>query len=312
MDRPVVLLARPESLLAEHVAGILTAGGLSTLILDIDAPINGEPVTVRDDHVCWQGHDLAAAAAIWLEEPVFPWPQMVPPPCPLPDVANFQRWRHYQREARSLAVAAMSVAGASVPVLNPVGTFHLAVAPTVALDRLAAAGLPVHQWRVTCSTPSPGELTIDAVGHDRWHRPTAVPAGSPRLCFAPAAGAVMELLLIGGDVAAARHWTQAADWTRSNERPQAATLARFVESTEVSAPLVALGRRCAAVLELEILQVACLEGGQEPAVLPAVLLADAAPDLAAWDVPAAGHKAAAQDVVAIAIARRLAALAASR
>jgi hypothetical protein len=118
----------------------------------------------------------------------------------------------------------------------------------------------------------------------------------------------MELLLIGGDVAAARRWTQAADWARSNERRQAATLARFVESTEMSAPPAALGRRCAAVLELEILQVACLEGGQEPAVL----LADAAPDLAAWDVPAAGHHAAAQDVVAIAIARRLAALAASR
>lgn len=295
MNRPVVLLARSESLVAERVAGILAAGGFSTLILDIDAPINGDPVTVRDERVHWQGHDLAAAAAIWLEEPVFPWPQMIPPPCPLPDVANFERWRHYQREARSLAVAAVSVAGATVPVLNPVGSFHLAVSPSVALDRLAAAGVPVHPWRVTGGAPDPDELSVDAVGRDRWHRPIGVPAESPRLCFAPTPGAVMELLLIGGETAAARRWTQAADWT------QAAAPARPVDPAEIVAPMAGLGRRCAAVLELEILQVACLEGGMEPAVL----LADAAPDLAAWDVPAAG-------VVAAALARRLAALAASR
>jgi hypothetical protein len=295
MNRPVVLLARAESLLAASVAELLTANNFPTLILDIDAPVNGEPVTVRDDHVRWQGHDLGAAAVLWIEDPIFPWPQMIPSPCPLPDVANFERWRHYQREARALAVAALAAAGATAPVLNPVGSAHLAVSLTAALDHLAAAAVPVHPWRVTGGAIAPDELAVDAIGHDRWHRPAGVPIGAARLCFAAVPGAVTELLLIDGEVAAARRWAQAADWVRTPARtaPEVAT--------EAAAPLADLGRRCAAVLELEILQVACVES----ATGPAVLRADAAPDLAAWDVQAAG-------AVAAALARRLAALAASR
>jgi hypothetical protein len=295
MNRPVVLLARAESLLAASVAELLTANNFPTLILDIDAPVNGEPVTVRDDHVRWQGHDLGAAAALWIEDPIFPWPQMIPSPCPLPDVANFERWRHYQREARALAVAALAAAGATAPVLNPVGSAHLAVSLTAALDHLAAAAVPVHPWRVTGGAIAPDELAVDAVGSDRWHRPAAVPAGSARLCFAPVPGTVTELLLIGGDVAATRRWAQAADWAWCPARTEPTV------ATEAAAPLAELGRRCAAALELEILQVACVEN----ATGPAVLRADAAPDLAAWDAQAAG-------AVAAALARRLAALAASR
>lgn len=295
MNRPVVLLARSESLLAARVAELLTATNVPTLILDIDAPINGEPVTVRDDHVRWQGHDLGAAAALWLEDPLFPWPQMIPSPCELPDVANFERWRHYQREARALAVAALAVAGATVPVLNPVGSAHLAVSLTAALDHLAAAGVPVHPWRVTGGATALDELVVDAVGSDRWHRPASVPAGSRCLCFAPVPGAVTELLLIGGDVVATRCWPHAADWTQPP-----AHIAPVV-ATDAAAPLAELGRRCVAVLELEILQVACVESATGPAVLRAA----AAPDLAAWEAQAAG-------CVTAALARRLTVLAASR
>ena len=92
----------------------------------------------------------------------------------------------------------------------------------------------------------------------------------------------------------------AADWALAADGARDSAGTAPTAATETAAPLVELGRRCAAALELEILQVACAES----VTGPTVLRADAAPDLAAWDAPAAG-------AVAEALSRRLAALAVS-
>lgn len=289
MSRPVVLFALADSPLAARVAARLAERDVPVCVLDLDAPLSGEPVTVRDAAVTWQGCDLGDAAALWCEQPVFPWPQMIPPPCDLPDAANFERWRHYQREARALAVAALAAAAETVPLLGSLAAAHLAVMPTVALDRLAAAGLDVQPWRVTAAPPGSGELVRDATGRDRWHRPAAVaPSGRPRRYLAPVAGPVTEVLVIGGAVAAARRWPNAAAWNAGDAGAPAA-------AGDLAEPAC----RGARALDLEILQVA-LAGGMPAA---AILEADAAPDLAAWDALAAG-------AVAAALAERLAALAA--
>lgn len=286
MSRPVVLLGRPESPLAARIAARLAAADIPALCLDLDAPLNGEPVTVRDDHITWQGCDLAAAAALWCEAPVFPWPQMVPPPCPLPDAENFERWRHYQREARALAVGALAAACDVVPAINAPSAAHLAITPTVALDRLAAAGLPVAPWRVAGDDARSDEITIDATGADHWHRPAGAPADGPRLHIT-ASGAVTALLVIAGEIVAAQHWDAAAAWA-------AGAPGACVDAAQLAAPLRARAEQAAAALAADIVQLAC--------DTDAILRADAAPDLLNWD-DLTDH------TVAAALARRLAALA---
>jgi hypothetical protein len=277
MTRPVALLACPDSPLAAQLAARLAESGVPAWTLDLDAPLNGEPVTVRDAAVRWQGHDLLTAGALWCEWPVFPWPQPLLPPCELPDAENFARWRHYQREARALAVSALAIAAAAVPTLNPPAAAHLALGPTVALDRLAAAGLPVHPWRVTAAPAEAGEVATDATGADRWHRPIAWPDGAPRLLHAPLAGPAIAVLLVGAEVVAAGGWP-----------------APSAECADAAPAAVALARRAAEALALEIALVAVAADGT------AVLRVDAAPDLSKWD----------ETAVAAALARRLAALAA--
>lgn len=288
MNRPVLLFGRPDSSLAPGIAARLQASGLAAHVLAIDAPLDGEPVTVRDDAVTWQGHDLRAAAALWCEDPVFPWPQPLPPPCELPDAANFARWRRYQREARSLAVSALAIACETVPALNPPIAAHLALAPTVLLDALAAAGVPVHPWRVAAGDPEPGEAAGDATGTDRWHRPGPAPAGAPRLLHAPLGGAVEAVLLVDGAAVVAGAWPSLAAWAAGGPAAPADAAGATLETA----------RAAARALALPLALVACGDGR--------VLRVDAAPDLAEWDAMTA------DGAVAAAIARKLAAMAAAR
>jgi len=291
MPAPVVLLGIADSPVSERLAGLLEDADVRVKVLDLDAPLAGEPVTVRGPQVIWQGTALHEAAVLWLERPVFPWPQMLPAPCPLPDAENFNRWRTYQREARALAVAALATAAEQVTVVNPPASVHLAVAPTVALDRLARAGLPVAPWSVG-PAPGPDETpsaVLDATGRDRWHPAGPLPPDAPRLALAPGPGAVTELLVVGGEIAGARQWPDTRGWAAAD--PSA-------EPDPIPAPPADLARRATIALDLEVLQIACRTDGEESAVL----LADAAPDLAAWDSHLAGAPAAI-------LARRLAALA---
>lgn len=290
MTPPVVLLGLPDSPLGPRLADLLTAQGWTTQLLDLDATLNGEPVTVRGDTVVWQGCPLHEAAAIWLEQPLFPWPQMLPAPCPLPDVENFERWRTYQREARALAASALAVAGDHVPVINPLVSAHLAVTPTAVFDLLAAADLPVHPWRIG-APPGPSDLVLDATGHERWHPAAPLPDDAPRLVIDSVDGPVTDMLIVDDAVVGARAWADGLTWAAASQAPVGA---------DAGGDLMDLGRRVITVLGLEVTQVTCagtMEG-------PVVLRANAAPRLAAWDDLLNG-------AVATALARRLADLAAA-
>jgi hypothetical protein len=299
MDRPVVLLAREGSPFAARLAGQLAGADRPVRHLNLDAPLDGAPVSVRGDRVVWQGCDLGAAGALWLEQPVFPWPQPLPPPCELPDLDNFRRWLAYQREARALAVGALAAAAERVPTLNPVAAAHLAVAPTVALDALAACGLPVAPWRI--ATEGAGgaieACAIDATGHDRWHLPADLPAGAPRLAYEGLDDEVVEVLVIGGHAAGARRWPQALAWAAARGGDRAQATGRCEPRRHAELALAA-----AAALGLEMAAVS-LAGGDADGHQAAILLADAAPDLGTWDRWLDG-------AVAAALARRLVAVAA--
>ncbi len=306
MTRPIVLFAHEGSELAAALAARLAAVQRPHRLLALDAPLGGEAVTVRGARVVWQGCELDAAGALWLAQPLFPWPQPLLPPCELPDLQNVQRWIVYQREARALAVAALQVAAETVPALNPIGAAHLAVAPAVALDLLAARGLPVQPWRIA-SFDAPGAaaaaavdpVAVDAAGRDRWHQPAALPAAAPRLSFDGYAGAVVEVLVVGGEAIGARSWTHAAAWAavRNGEREQAADPDAGTACDP--APWAQLGCAATAALALEM---AAVSVAAEPRASAAIMLVDAAPDLDAWERLLDG-------AVSAALARRLGAVA---
>ncbi|MEN8007976.1 MAG: hypothetical protein ABFS42_13235 [Candidatus Krumholzibacteriota bacterium] len=268
----VALLGVSDSPVSDRLRGLLAGMDIPARMLDLDAPLQGEPVTVRGDEVIWQGFALHTAAVVWIEKPVFPWPQMLPPPFPLPDVENFNRWRNYQREAQALAVSALATASESATVVNPPWSAHLAVAPITVLDKLADGGIPVAPWRVGSVSTDNQEpvVAIDATGHDRRHPAGALPPDAPRLVFPSLGGEVMDVLLIGREIAGCRRWSDPAAWTSSEPAQldtsapdQAADLASCVAST----------------LALEIVQVSCVGGGEGPAVMTV----DAAPDFNTWD-----------------------------
>ncbi|MCK9995480.1 MAG: hypothetical protein KAH56_04275 [Candidatus Krumholzibacteria bacterium] len=260
--------------MAAGVSRRLNEQGLSVTNLDLDATLEGEPVTVNEAGAIWQGCALHEAPAIWLEMPVFPWPQALPPPFPIPDTENFRRWHTYQRESRALASSALALAADHVPIMNHPASSHLAVAPTVALDLLGSAGLPIQPWSLG-SPPETGELILDATGRDRWHPAEALPDTAPRLGFAAVDGPVYEMLVIGDKIAGTFLWNDGPAWVAPQSTP-----------TVINAPadLELLGKRAAEILNLEMIQVACAygEGG------PLLLGADAAPRLGVWNELLAG------------------------
>lgn len=291
MTSAVALLGIADSPLVDSLAGRLEKMGAAVWVLDLDAPLQGEPVTVRGDEVSWQGRPLQTAAVVWLEQPVFPWPQMLPPPCPLPDVENFNRWRTYQREAQALAVSALATVAEQVRFVNPPSSAHLAVAPVVILDRLTVAGLPVASWRVDSALDQDqgSPVVCDATGRDRWHPAGVLPTSAPRITWPDLGGEVVELLVIGGGIAGSRRWPDAAAWSRSEPDP-----------ADNAAPdlVTDLARRAATTLTLEMVQVTCHHDGSAAEVM----LVDAAPDITTWDAQLDGAPVSA-------LAHRLAVLA---
>jgi len=287
----IALFAAPASGLSSRLADLLAGRDAPARILHLDAPLRGEPVTVRGDRVTWQGFPLDEAAVLWIERPVFPWPQMLPPPFPLPDVENFHRWRGYQREARALAASALAVAAERATAVNPPASAHLAVAPVTALDALAAGGFPVAPWRVGPAR-EPAELhccSLDPVGRDLWHPAGRRPPDAMRLVFPDLAGPVIEMLVVGPDVVGHRRWIDAAAWPEGGPDT--------VGPAALAGP-AGLAVRAASALALETARVVCTDA--DPGAR--LLLVDAAPDWEEWDVRLGGAPASF-------LARRLASLA---
>lgn len=279
MTRTVALLACAESGLAAEVARGLDARGVAAAILDLEAPLDGKPVTIRGRGCVWQGCDLAGQDAVWLERPLFPWPQALLPRRPVESPDDFGRWLRFQREARALAVSAIAVAAGSTRVANPPAAAHLAVSPALALDDVAAAGLPVQAWHIG---PADDPAGIDAVGTDLWHRPGTLPAGASRLAWDGYDAPGRDVLMVFGEPAGALDWPDAAAWRAGRREPATATVA------DPPGAAVDLARRAVAALGLDIAAVSVT--GDDPV---RILVIDAAPDLAAWNGRLTGRVGAA-------------------
>ncbi len=289
MDRPIILLRLPESPLAGRVAACLERAGRVARIGSLDAPLEGEAVTVRAGCVSWQGHELLDAGAIWVESPLFPWPQSLPCPDARADRLAHERWVTRQREARALAASALLCAAEARPVVNHPGSAHLAASPMIALDRLQDRGLPVLPWRLgrapagaggDAATPPDAAIVLDAAGRDRWHAPARPPAGDEALILDGCEGPVETLLVVGRRVAARRTYAAAAAWSRgepsggSARRPMAEVGGGSAQSAEDELA-AALAIDAASALGLDIAAVTLQRDG--------LIFCEAAPDLRAWD-----------------------------
>jgi hypothetical protein len=269
MPQNLIHIGLAESALGQRVADAARDRGLSCAALSLDAALLGRRVTVRPGEVLWEGTNLLEAGAILVEAPLFPWPQ---PVLPIGKAGA-------EREGRSLALSALLAAAEVRPVWNRPEAGHFAASPAVALDRLEAAGIAVRPWRLE---PAPGSgeerecLVLDAVGRDRWHRPSRPPAGEPALVLDPLPGAALGLLVVGGRIAGAcRGIVEACPFPCGATKPVA------VES--VARGCADLAIRSAEALGLDVAAILLAEGA-----VPDILLADAGPDLAAWDTLLSG------------------------
>ena len=244
----------------------VSALGASCENVSIDAPLQGGSVTIRPGSVVWEGVPLLEAGAILVEAPVFPWPQ----PQRI-EVAG-------ERDARSLVLSALSIAALHVPVWNRPPSAHLAASRAVALDRLAAAEIRVHPFRLAPAPPTGSEgggVVLDAVGRDRWHRPSRPAAGEPSLVLDPVAGEVAAVLVAGGAVAGALRHASALEWAGD---------AGGTSLAAAAVPEASARTALAAARELG-LEIACVAVAT---ATEAVLLVEAGPALEAWDAKLRG------------------------
>lgn len=285
MPGAIVVLGTPGSPFGERLCRFVEG---ECFLFDLDAPLRGEPVTVRPDAVRWQGADLSRAGAVFVESSTFLWPQPEPVPGGV-DAEALREAANADRDARSLLVSALRVVAGARPVVNDPATAHLAASPAVALAEVARAGAPVARWSLG---PAPGAgsdaIVLDAAGPDLWHRAARPPEGEPALVVEGVAGEVTSVLVVGGEPAGARSWADARAWSAGEAGARG----------DPAPSLAAVARAAASALSLEVAEVALSRGG------PAVLAVHPSPDLAGWDDDLGGR-------VAPVVAARLTTLAAA-
>ena len=314
MKEEVALIRIPESSLVEEIAANLSGSRFLCRILSLDAPLEKKPVTMAGGKVSWEGVDLMRVGAVFVERPVFTWPQTRLPSDPVHAELPLKQWAMYQREADSLTVSALSVVADAVPTINPPSTVHMAVSPAIALERLAAAGIAVHPWSLG-PAPPPGDpgggLVMDACGRDRWHEPLRPDEGEPSIMIEPFTGEVVTFLMIGDTCSgAARHGT-GGEWivrhggngASGAEEPGTgaddAARREILSDPESYGEALGIAKQAIAALGLGFAAVSVLAGASRPEVL----LVEASPDLAAWNRMLDGRAAAALADHLVSIAR---------
>ena len=278
MPPTFVHIGLPESPFGARFAEAVRSLGIAAETASIDATIEGGTVTVRSDAVLWERIPLLEAVAVVVEAPLFPWPQ---PLGAAPRGAGAPLPFAVEREARSLALSALSLVAETRPVWNRPAAAHLAASRAVALARLETAGIPVRAWKLL-PAPERGDredgIVLDSVGRDRWHRPSRPSPGEPSLVLGPVAGDVVSVLVAGGAAAGGERHPSAAAW--SSGSPGAPLASGAIPKPFADAAIAA-----ARALGLDIAAVA-LAG--DPA---ATLLVETGPDLSAWDDLLAGRLA---------------------
>jgi hypothetical protein len=294
MSDPILILAENGSPFCRRLSAAISSRGADCQVRSLDAAFESGPVALGDGEVTWEGVNLKGTAAIFLERPLFSWPQ--PARQGSFDGPRELGARALEREARSLTISALLAAESSRPVVNRMAAGFMCSSRAAALVELEAAGLAVHPWRVM---PAPREgggedgIVVDLVGGERWHRPIRPPEGHHALMLEPLTGEVFGLLVVGGEVAGGRRYPSAAAWSagRGGETAPAG---------RVSPDASALGVRAAAHLDLEIAEI--WVGGGDGGCR--VLLVEAGPDLAGWDTELKGEASGRIADRLIAVARR--------
>ncbi|HUV35318.1 MAG TPA: hypothetical protein VMX58_00075 [Patescibacteria group bacterium] len=278
MEKPIVLIGIPGSSLADEVAASLERTAFPYYTRSLDAPLAGGPVTFAPGSVIWEGVDLLDAGAIFVERPVFPWPQARPPAERSHTDFTNEQWIVFQREASSLIVSAILAAADVRPVVNPpAAAAHLAISPSIALDRLAIEGIPVHPWSLEPAPPrdrSGAGFVLDACGRDRWHTPERPRTGEPSLVLEAFAGEVVTFIVVGGMSVGALRYDSGGLWAKWHEAEGIGG-----EVPEPVPEAADLASRAAAALKLDYAAVSICTGTSPLSVL----LCEAGPDLAAWN-----------------------------
>ena len=276
------VLRTPGSLLGDSLARRLEQNGAKAALLDLDAPLRGEPVTVLPGSVVWQDVDLNAAAALLVERPIYPWPQPQRLGELLRDGAPDKDRAGAEREARSLIVSAIRAAAESTRVVNPLQAVHLASFPAIALDQLEAAGLGVRPWRLG---PAPdeteGRLLLDAAGRDLWHEPGSPAPGDAAIEPDPIQGELLSVLVAGEEPLGGLRYRNASSWAAG--RPDAP-----LGAGEIPAAAAASSRAALESLRIDFAAVTLIAEETRPGLV----WFDAGPDLAAWDRALDGRVAA--------------------
>jgi len=227
-------------------------------------------VIVAAQRVRWNGVELTGLDALIVEAPWISWPQPIAEGRAGEPAVDMQRRGIAQRERRALHVAALRIARSRIRVINdPERAADLAMCSALALERLAAAGVPTCRWSVV-ATPSQ-RAKIARISLTAEHGPT------PR-----AHGAALEIDLGAGEVT--RHLCIADEWIASAKC--ASLHAPLPNAIDTDPPSHAeLAQRALAQLGLEIGCVHVANG--------AVAFVDAAADLQAWDLASDGRVAGA-------------------
>src|SRR5690606_38935099 len=187
--------------------------------------------------------------------------------------------------------AALLTVSRSVPVLDDPRRAHFAVAPLLALDVLAAAGLAVQRWDLVAERPAhdtSGRVWMDPTGPDLVHEARSPGSGEPAWSPEPFEGELITVLAVGGEpVGARRHASLAA--RRAGEHDG---LLRPEELPGLAAELARRAQRTLGVSSLEVDRRAGEAAAGESAP-PAIVQVVAGPDLDRWDQDLEGNVAAA-------------------
>lgn len=154
----VVFLSNADSGLGERV--LAHVSGEAHLI-----PSTASPLVVDGGEVTWGGVRFLPGTTLFVESPLYPWPQPAPPTARDVGVpAEEERERSLRaRDARALVVSAVRILARDCRVLNdPVIAADLSASPALALERLACAGLAVRPWLLTSGD---GEPAVDLAGN---------------------------------------------------------------------------------------------------------------------------------------------------
>ncbi|MFH1999378.1 MAG: hypothetical protein ABIK28_06840 [Planctomycetota bacterium] len=292
MQKPIVLLGQTGSSFVPELETALRRKGLPCRALSLDAAFEGRALTVHAGAVLWEGADLLQAGAVFVEQPLFPWPQPQIPPegAPLGREA-FGKWAQNQRESRSLSVAGLCLAAEERPVLNPPAMAHLAASPAMALLLLARAGMAVHPWRLgpACDfMPGdkrlPEDVKVDPAGPDYWHKAEDPGPDDPTLFLTLSEERVYVCLVIGDRIAGCIKYANVQAWAADQARLEkgdaiegADAPGRAFQETSV---------RAASSLGLDFAAIALIENNSGPkndSKAPPILFCRAAPDLGAWN-----------------------------